>query len=153
MNIDRDNFTMRAPCSRCGGGLGRIEERSGQDCVFCLGCGKHSYNAPRGETGRPVRHVKTRENVKPGKRAAILLRDGAACVLCRAADEHMHVGHIISVDAGLLAGMTQDELDDEENLAVMCEACNLGIGSQPLPLRTAIAIVRARISWRNRSAS
>lgn len=152
MAVDRADFEMRAPC-RCGCTRGRLVEKSGQDTVRCLACDSFCYNAPRVETGREVRRVKTREEIKPSKRAEILLRDGHRCVLCHTADGILHVGHIISVDAGTRCGMTEDEVHDDENLAAMCEACNLGIGSQPLPLRTAIAIVRARISWRNRSAS
>ena len=53
------------------------------------------------------------------------------------------------MDAGRRIGLTDDEVNDDENLAAMCEECNLGIGKQPLPLRTAIAILRARISWRD----
>jgi len=147
--IDRDKFTMRAPC-RCGHTLGRIVEKNGQDTVRCLACDTYCYCAPRGETGREVRNVKTRENLKPSKRADILLRDGYRCVLCQATDSILHVGHLISVDAGLRMGMTEDEVHDEENLAAMCEPCNLGIGKQPLPLTLAIRIVRARISWRDK---
>ncbi len=29
----------------------------------------------------------------------------------------------------------------------MCDACNLGWGAEPMPLRTAIVLLRARISW------
>jgi 5-methylcytosine-specific restriction endonuclease McrA len=145
---DRDNYPMRAPC-RCGHAVGRLVEKNGQDTVRCLNCDSYCYCAPRAETGREVRNVRTREGIRPSKRTEILIRDGHRCVLCHADGEILHVGHIISVDAGTKSGMTDDEVNDDENLAAMCEACNLGIGPQPLPLRTAIAIVRARISWRN----
>jgi 5-methylcytosine-specific restriction endonuclease McrA len=145
--IDRAQFQMRAPC-RCGHTLGRIVEKSGQDTVRCLACDSYCYCAPRVETGREVRNVKTREGMKPSKRAEILMRDGSRCVLCGTRDGIMHIGHMISVEFGQRGGLSEEELDDDENLAVMCEACNLGIGAQPIPLRTAVAIVRARIAWR-----
>lgn len=143
-----DGYPMRKPCS-CGSELGGVTEKNGQDVVRCLVCDAYQYCAPRGETGREVRHVKTRAGIKPSKRSEILLRDGNRCVLCRDEESILHVGHLISVDVGLRIGMTEDEVNDEENLAAMCEPCNLGIGKQPLPLALAIRIVRARISWRN----
>jgi 5-methylcytosine-specific restriction endonuclease McrA len=151
--IDRERYQMRKPC-RCGHELGHIIEVSGQDTVRCNACDLHCYNAPRSETGRPVRNIKTRDGIDPSLRARILIRDGNRCVICRAEDTILHVGHIVSLKHGAPSGLTDDELNDEENLAAMCEACNLGLGPQPLPLRTAIAILRARISWRDtRSAS
>lgn len=61
----------------------------------------------------------------------------------------LNVGHIISRDVGLRIGMTEDEVDDDENLAAMCEECNSGLSEEPIPLPTAVWIVRARIAWRN----
>lgn len=151
--IDRDDFVMRAPCPQCRHERGRIIERNGQDTVRCLACGKHCYNAPRTETGRAARTVATIHNgIKPALRARILERDGMRCVICGATETRFHVGHLISVEAGLLYGLTDAEINDEENLAVMCEECNLGYSDRPIPLRTAIAIVRARMSWRDREA-
>ena len=62
----------------------------------------------------------------------------------------MHVGHVVSVAEGFTTGLSDDEINDEENLIAVCDECNLGQGSQPIPLRVAIAILRARISWRNK---
>lgn len=150
-DIDRDRFPMRAPCKGCGGTVGVIREVNGQDTVRCSACGAHCYNAPRTETGRTVRSVTTvHKQIRPSLRAKILQRDNHRCVLCHAIDVPLHVGHIVSVDAGLATGLTDTEINDEENLIAMCEECNLGQGAQPIPLRTAIAIVRARISWRNK---
>jgi 5-methylcytosine-specific restriction endonuclease McrA len=139
---------MRAPCKQCGHELGNREDRNGQDVVRCANCNTYCYCAPKDETGTERRQI-GREGMKPSKRAEILMRDGYACVLCRASETILHVGHLVSVDAGIRSGMTEDEVNDDENLAAMCEECNLGLGKQPLPLRTAIAIVRARISWRS----
>jgi len=71
-------------------------------------------------------------------------------VLCRAENAPMHVGHVVSVDAGMAIGLSDAEINDEENLIATCEQCNLGQGAQPIPLRVAIAILRARITWRNK---
>lgn len=149
--IDREKFTMRAPCKKCSGTLGKIIEVSGQDTVRCLLCNAHVYNAPRTETGREQRSVTTVHNgVKPKLRARILERDCNRCVLCKADDRPLHAGHIVSVDAGFAAGLTDAEINDEENLIATCEECNLGQGAQPIALRVAVVILRARISWRDR---
>lgn len=146
--MDRDNFTMRQPCVGCSGLTGRLLERNGQDTVRCLGCDRFQYNAPRTETGREQRSVTTiHEAIKPKQRARIILRDGGRCILCGRTG-NLHVGHLISVDAGLNFGLTDTEINDDENLVAQCEECNLGIGAEPMPLRVAIVVLRARISWR-----
>lgn len=144
-------FSMRAPCPDCGGTDGNVTEKNGQDTVRCAACHRFCYNAPRTETGRAVRSVSTiHKAIRPQLRARILERDGFTCVLCRATETRLHVGHLISVEVGLLYGLTDAEINDEENLVAMCEECNLGYSACPIPLRTAIAILRARITWRNR---
>jgi hypothetical protein len=45
-------------------------------------------------------------------------------------------------------GLTEIEINDDENLAALCEECNLGLGDETVPLRLAIAMVLARV--RNR---
>lgn len=151
-SVDRDNFAMRKPCPGCSAPNGRIIEVNGQDTVRCLSCDRHCYNAPRTETGRAQRSVTTvHAAIKPKQRARIIMRDGARCMWCRADDRNLHVGHIISVDAGVRFGLTDAEVNDDENLVAQCEECNLGLGSEPMSLRVAIAVLRARISWRNRT--
>lgn len=151
--IDRENFTMRAPC-RCGSTLGRIVEKNGQNTVRCVACSAYCYCAPRTETGHKQRSTTTvHKAIKPAKRARILERDGFRCTWCHHADRPLHVGHILSVDAGLAAGLTDDEINDDENLVASCEECNLGQGALPMPLRVAVAVLRARISWRNKEAA
>jgi len=148
--IDREQFTMRKPC-KCGSMLGRIREVNGQDTVRCIACETYCYCAPRTETGRAQRSVTTVHNgIKPKLRSRIIERDGNRCQWCKADDRPLHVGHIVSVDAGFAAGLTDDEINDEENLVAQCEECNLGQGALPMPLRNAIVILRARISWRQK---
>lgn len=152
--IDRDNFTMRTPCLSCSEQTGRIVERNGQDTVRCLSCDRFCYNAPRTETGRAQRSVSTvHAGIKTNQRSRIIMRDGARCVWCGAtqATKNLHVGHIVSVDAGLQYGLTDAEINDDENLVALCEECNLGQGSEPMPLRVAIVVLRTRISWSRRS--
>lgn len=149
--VDRDNYSMRSPCKQCGGLLGFLTETNGQDVVRCRTCNAHCYNAPRVETGRAVRSVTTIHNgIKPHVRSRILERDNFRCVLCHADEARMHVGHIVSVEAGFATGLTDAEINDDENLIAVCEECNLGQGAQPIPLRVAIQILKARISWRNK---
>lgn len=152
-NVNRERYQMRKPCP-CGSELGYLTEVNGQDTVRCLACDRHCYNAPRTETGRAVRSVSTVHNgIKPKLRVKIIERDGGRCVICHADNRPLHVGHIVSVDAGLAIGLADSEINDEENLIAMCEECNLGQGDQPIPLSVAIRILRARISWRNREGN
>jgi len=143
MMIAPEAYTMRAACKACGSAVGRIETRGAQDCVFCS-CGQFQYNAPRVETGRAVRSVMTVHNgVGTKQRARILLRDGNACALCHAKDKPLHAGHMLSVDVGLSMGLTEAELNDDANLAAMCDECNSGVSDTPLPLRVCVAILKA----------
>lgn len=141
-------YEMRRPCTACGGSLGRIETRGMQDCVFCR-CGKFQYNAPRIETGREVRTVTTVHNgIKAGQRARILERDNGRCFLC-GCRENLQVGHLLSVNEGLKMGLTEAQLNDDENLATQCAECNLGASDRPVSLRLAMAILIARLNHRS----
>lgn len=137
---------MREPCPSCGTRTARIETRNGQDCAFCVKCGRHCYNVPRAESGREVRSLRTRPDIKPGQRARILERDNATCVLCHRSGIPLDVGHLISVDAGRKAGLMDAELYHDENLAAMCASCNSGLSKRPVPLRFAVALLRARLT-------
>ena len=138
------NLNLRDPCA-CGSSVGTILTKNGQDTVRCLGCDRWQYNAPKTETGRKARSVSTvHEAIKPAQRARIILRSSGFCELCGASG-NLHVGHIVSVDDGLAHGLSDREINDDENLATMCEECNLGLGAQTLPLRLAISILRARL--------
>ena len=137
-------YTMRKPCISCGSGVGRIETRNGQDCVYCV-CGRHQYNAPKIETGRKPRTVTAvHDLISASQRARIITRATGRCELC-GARENLHVGHLLSVDAGINAGMTEAQINDDENLAAMCDACNLGIGKHTVPLRLAVSMLLARM--------
>ena len=142
------NFQMRQPCPKCDTIEGRIETRNKQDCVFCAKCGRHCYNAPKTETGRAVRSLTTVHNgIKPQQRTRILLRANCHCELCGRLGD-LHVGHLVSVKDGIDRGMTETEINDDENLAAMCDECNSGLGKETVPLRLAIAMVLIRIKNR-----
>lgn len=57
----------------------------------------------------------------------------------------LQVGHIISDKEGRARGLTDDEINDDENLLTQCEECNLGLGSQTMPLRFLINVLTARL--------
>lgn len=138
---------MRQPC-KCGVTGGVRVEKNGQDTVRCGACGTFQYNAPRTETGRKQRSVTTvHAGIKPKQRARILSRATARCEVC-GSHGNLHVGHIVSVDSGFESGLTDAEINDDENLLCLCEECNLGWGNEPMPLRLAIVVLRARIAWR-----
>jgi len=138
---------LRKPCVGCGSDYGRIVTRNGQDCVYCEGCNRYQYNAPKTETGREVRSVQTTHTaIKPNQRVRILLRANGRCELCGRKGEEagLHVGHLVSVKAGTAGGMSDDEINSDENLSAMCAECNLGLGQEPVPLRLAIRLVMER---------
>ena len=135
-----------AHAARCAGRIGRVVSRGAQDTVRCSTCDTFLYNAPRVETGRAVRTTKTVHNgIKNKQRARVLLRANGACELCHEGGKPIHVGHLVSVDKGLAQGLTELELNDDENLCAMCDECNLGLGKEPVPLRFAVSIVMARL--------
>ena len=138
------SYPMRSTCSQCGCDAGRLETRGGQDCVFCLGCGRHCYNAPRVETGRDARSLRTRPDIKPSQRARVLERDNGQCVLCHSNTRDLDVGHVISVKEGRALGMTDAELYSDDNLVAMCAPCNSGLGQLSLNPRILLASMRAR---------
>jgi len=139
-------YVLRSPCKTCKGTLGRIEEKNGQDTTWCLSCGEFQYNAPRAETGKPVRHVRTRENISPSLRTRVFLRDNNRCVLCGKSgyEISLHVGHLLSVKAAAEQGITESEATTYENLAAMCDECNLGLGDESVPLPVVYRIFKAR---------
>lgn len=141
-------YKMRSPCVACAEETGEIVPRNGQDCVFCAGCRRFAYNAPRVETSRAVRSVSTvHDGIKPKQRVRILLRAAGRCELCGAGG-FLHVGHLLSADDGLEAGLTEMELNDDTNLAALCEVCNLGMGSLSIPPVLFVALLRR---WKARA--
>jgi len=119
---------MRQHCNNCLNDTGYMEERNGQDVVRCYQCDAYAYCAPRTETGRGKRIVSTRPTIKPKRRARILDRDNGLCVVC--GTTAAHIGHLLSVKDGETVGADDALIWSDENLAAMCEECNLGFGSR-----------------------
>lgn len=138
-------FIMREQYRCCGSLEGRIETVNGQDCVYCLACGSYKYNAPKSETGRAQRSLRSRPDIRPKVKARILLRDKASCVLCHRDDVRLDVGHLISVEDGRQLGLTDDELYNDENLAAMCAECNSGLSKTTVSLRFLVRLLQARL--------
>lgn len=136
---------MRSPCRfGCGTSEGYIRRAGDQDVVRCSGCHRAQYNASRVETGRAARTVTTVHNgIKPAQRARILMRDGR-CILC-GSRENLQVGHLIPVAQGLAEGLTELQLNDDENLAAQCAECNAGIGETPAPLWVTVPLLKLRL--------
>jgi 5-methylcytosine-specific restriction endonuclease McrA len=131
---------MREPCRFCDFPLGVLVERGNQNTVKCARCKRHSYNAPKTETGQVERTVRTvRAKMKPSQQARILDRDHGRCVLCGTNDD-LTIGHLLSVAEGFSLGASDAELSDDANLAAMCEGCNAGLGARSVSSRTYLII-------------
>lgn len=135
----------KAHAARCCCREGFIVPRGGQDTVRCAACNSYCYSAPRTETGREVRSVSTVHNgIKPKTRFRIIERAGGRCQICGASGGVIHIGHLLSVEHGVAQGLTDAQINSDENLAALCEECNLGMGKQSIALWLLVAILRAR---------
>lgn len=141
-------FRMRAMC-KCGSVDGVIKETGAQDVVRCANCNAFQYNAPRVETGKAVRSVSSVHDAVTGrKRAEILFRAQFRCEMCahrptKETDE-LHVGHAISVKRALENGLSDAQINSNENLMCLCANCNLSMSADVVPLWLMIGIVMAR---------
>jgi len=146
---------MRAVCTggckdhATGKGWTQGESKSvaGQNTVRCTLCRKWQYNAPKSETGEEQRHIKTRDNIKAATRARILTRANGLCELCGVSSKIsiLHVSHILSVDDSHCTDITPEEVNHDDNLASLCEACNLGMGKLSFNPRLYLRLLRRRI--------
>ena len=144
---------MRSRCPRCGCIDGIITTKNGQDTVRCAECDRFCYNAPRSETGRDPRSLRSRPQIRPSQRVRIFEYDNWTCVVCRAQDVPLQIGHFVSVDDQEASGMSDAELYDDENLVTVCAECNAGQGPRTFSLRLALAVFRARTARQRREAS
>lgn len=137
-------YPMRSACRFCSSSEGRIESRGGQDCVYCAGCDRWQYNAPRTETGRAVRSITTiHAAVRPTTRWKVLQRARGHCEMpgC-GATTNLHVAHLLSVKDGLAADLTEEQINSDRNLAALCEECNLGQGTAPMDPLIYLALLK-----------
>ena len=120
----------------CSGRFKIISADGGpQDRCRCADCGAFIYCVPKSETGKPVRQVRQRDGLKFGQRERILQRDGAECAICETRSPGVggwHIGHCVSVADCKSYGFDADDYNYDGNLCVLCEQCNLGLGSQSL---------------------
>jgi len=148
--------SSKGPCSDCGSAEAKLFPRlNWQAPVRCARCDKWLYFASKVETGEQPRTVQTvRRGLKPSQQARILERD-QRCLLCGRTTEDvpLTVAHLVSVKDGLDAGLTDAEINDDANLAAMCESCNLGLSGRSVAPKTLVrhiaAAVRAQIARRN----
>jgi 5-methylcytosine-specific restriction endonuclease McrA len=138
------HMTMRAPCPRCSSHRGAVTTKNGQDTVRCADCDRYCYNAPRTETNRPRRSLRTRPTIRPSQRARVLLRDNMVCVLCHRHDVPLDVAHIVSVRDGLELGLSDAILYSDDNLVAMCASCNSGLSSHTIPAHRLLLIFALR---------
>ena len=139
-------FTARQPCPRCNTTDAYLEAAGDHDAVRCGICGKWLYHAPKTETGKAPRTVANlRPGIKAGQRARILDRDMGRCVLC-GSTERLQVGHMLSVEDGYELGLENALLFSDANLAALCEACTLGLGSRSMSPRTYFRIRAALLT-------
>lgn len=138
-------ITLREACRFCGAWEGVIVVVNGQNVVRCESCSRFQYNAPKTETGEKPRTIESAHaGIKPSVRMRILERATGRCELC-GSDKNLHVGHLVSVQDGMDLGLSDRELNSDANLAAMCEACNLGLGSLSITPRLYVALLRRRM--------
>lgn len=134
----------RGPCRSCGCEYGHLAPVNGQNVVRCVDCGVALYNAPKTELGQKPRTITTIHNgVKASTRYRVLERANGRCDLCGNTGP-LHVDHLLSVKLGFDLGLTEVELNSEENLAALCEECNLGKGALPISPRLYVALLKRR---------
>lgn len=140
----RAAIVMRAPCKRCDSLGGYITETGAQDVVRCSSCDAFAYNAPRTETGKSVRTVQTtHELIKPKQRARVIERDCGHCVAC-GSTANLHVGHVVSVKDAHDLGMSDADINSDDNLVTLCAECNLGWGERSMRVNLYVAILIRR---------
>lgn len=130
------------------GGKTEVQMKGPHYHRVCLKCGikQHKDWLSKSAAGVCVRSVQsTHAAIKPKTRSRIIDRASARCEMCGSRGVILNVGHFISVDEGQKAGMSDDEINSDENLYCSCEECNLGLGSRPVSIRILVNIIRGRM--------
>lgn len=137
---------MLAPCRSCGSTEKRIYwDQNGQDVVRCAACDAYAYCAPRSETGRAVRTLDARRDLRPRQRSRIFARDLGRCVMCGSDDPgRLDIGHLLSLKEGHALGVPDEMLGADDNLAVMCRECNGWLGAGSIAPVMLARLLRAR---------
>lgn len=135
---------------RCGNRTVNVTEKGGQFPGHCTACGSYVYSVPRHELGLGPRKPRSSspETIDATQRARILLRDRGICQLCRTVEGPLHIGHLVSLADWKsrypgAQGMEQ-LIGSDENLAVMCEDCNLAIGRTSV---SPVMVASLHLTW------
>jgi len=144
-------------CAQCGakaGSEGRVY-RQGVHMRLDCGCGAYQKFMALEEVGERTTSLTGRDGIKPKIKEAVRERDNNRCLLCGNSgfDGHqLHVAHILSFAEGLALGATAEELDDECNLFMCCDAHNAGQGKRSFSPKMALLILRCIRADRARRA-
>jgi 5-methylcytosine-specific restriction endonuclease McrA len=139
-------YEMRTPCGKCGNRYGTITTKHLQDVVNCAVCGTYAYCAPRVETGRAQRTLRTRPDIAPSRRWRILETHDHKCVGCGASGD-LQLDHLISRSDADAHGFLDSIIDSDDNLAPMCPECNSGkrpTGSASIRLMYRLLTIKAK---------
>ena len=132
-------------CKRCGSNSLNTRQNGVHVELFCESCDSHQKFISRRELNLESRTVQSvHKSIKPKLRTKVLLRANTHCEMCGKGNVLLHVGHLVSVEAGIEAGLETDQINHDENLCAMCAECNLGLGGDAVPLRLALAILKNR---------
>jgi 5-methylcytosine-specific restriction endonuclease McrA len=148
------DFPLRAPC-RCGSERGKgPRDVSGQAMIYCAGCRRHAYNAPKHETGRGVRKILNREAIDSFTKSRILERDNSTCLDCgkRPPDVILNVSHMISVADAVELGFGPEDYNDDENLYSGCEECNAVQGKRSITKKRMARMILLHNRFKRESA-
>lgn len=100
---------------------------------------------PKSELGLEPRTVSTtHEGIKPKQRSRIIERAHGACELCHATNKPLHIGHLLSVAKGHELGLTDEQINSDDNLIAECEECNLGRSSASIPPWLVAGLLKSR---------
>ena len=149
------NMVIPGGCPHCGYETGYTERSDEHDHVglYCSRCGRWLKWISKRDAGVTRRSMSERTGLTPSLRFRILQRDGFRCVLCGDGQPEavrLVIGHIISVNDGLKAGIPDEALNHEDNLCVLCENCNAGMGRRSFPMSRAFFLYQ---TWRLRGAA
>lgn len=138
---------MEIQCKRCNGTEGITELGGVHVKLVCKQCGAYQRFLSKADAGLERRSLQTtHEAIKPKMRAHVIMRATARCELCGKTGCQLTVGHLLSVKDGHSQGLEDDIINGAENLAAMCEECNVGMSSESVPLRLAAALLRSRLT-------
>ena len=142
---DTEPFPLRTSCKHCGSTAGYILPNNGQSVVRCSTCDTYQYNAPKHEQGLAPAPVRS-DSVKPSMRYAVMERAGFRCEFCGAdgSGRAMHIGHLLSEKEIRANGLPLNFADDPDNLAWLCDACNLGMSEHSMTIHNALRFLIQR---------